>query len=110
VLPGDVATAEEVNAAEIRFAVLPVTSTKDFATFMQTCQLKTNRPIFGVVSTLKCTPDAKSQFKVTLEPLRVVPDDLMLAILDRVNKAEEIIMYGYESFEEEAQAPAKPLK
>lgn len=110
VLPGDVNSVEEVKAAEIRFAMLPVTSTKDFATFMQTCQLKTSRPMFGVVSELKCTPDAKSQFKVTLTPLRAVPDDLMLAILDRVNKAEEEIVYKYQSFEEEAQAPAKPLK
>lgn len=109
ILPGSVNTVDEVLVADMRFAVLPVTSGKDFASYMQSCQLSLNRPIFGVVGELKCTPDAKSQFKVTITPTRIVPDDLMLSILKRVDKAEEAVLYEYQSADSD-EAPTKTLK
>jgi len=109
VIPASVSTIGEVQGAELRFMTLPVTSGADFDRFMSTCQMVHNRPMFGVVSTLKVAPDVKTQYKVTLEPQRHVPGELMMAMLKRVEEAEKLIQYDYQSPEEEA-APAKPLK
>jgi len=109
-LPGSINTVDEAIAAPLRFAVLPVTSGADYDKFMADCSMSFGRPTFGVVAELKVTPDAKSQYKVSLTPLRAVPDDLMLAILDRVNLAEKAIMYEYGLAEETgSEAPSAKL-
>lgn len=106
-ISGTTVTVDEVLATELRFATLPVTSGKDFDSFVSAAQLKFSRPPFGVVAKLKVFPDAKSQYKVTLEPVRPVHSELMLSIIDRVNIAERAIMYEYSASED---SDAKPLK
>lgn len=98
-LSGSVQSIEDVKAAELRFATLPVMSVNDFDVFIATCQLQYQRPMFGVFSELAVIPDAKSQYLVKFKPLAPVNHDLMLAILERVNSAEVAIKYDYQSRE-----------
>lgn len=112
VIPATVSSNADVAGAELAFAVLPVTSCADFDRFMAACQMTLNRPIFGVVSKLYVVPDAKTQYKVHLEPVRPVSGELMLAVLKRVEDAEKAILYSFEDEDassEAAEAP-KPLK
>lgn len=111
VIPAGFTTVEEVQSAEMRLGVLPVTSGKDFELFMTKCDLSFQRPTFGVIAELSVAPDAKTQFKVSLNPQAAIPGELMLAIMDRVDKAEKDIAYIYEAQPEaEPEAPAKKLK
>ena len=105
-------TYEEVLAAEMRMGVLPVTSTKAFEKFMSACQMLFNRPIFGVVTEIKVTPDVKTQFKVELTPIAAIDPSLIPAIIARSDSADNAIMYGYRGADEEeaAVAPKKTLK
>lgn len=111
VIPAGFTTAEEVASSEMRMGVLPVTSGKDFEFFMTKCEMSFQRPTFGVISTLAVAPDAKTQFKVTLDPVQAIPGELMGAIIARLDKAEKDLSYIYEAEpESEPEVPAKKLK
>jgi hypothetical protein len=67
--------------------------------------------MFGVVSTLSVVADAKTQYRVGLNPIQSVPGALMGAVLKRIAEAEKAITYDYALAEDEhTAAPAKPLK
>jgi len=111
VIPGSIESEQDILGGELRYATLPVTSCKDFDTFASKCEMVLGRPMFGVVSTLSVVPDAKTQYRVGLNPIQSIPGHLMNAVLRRIDEAEKAITYDYALTDDEhTAAPAKPLK
>lgn len=88
------------------FLKLNVMSVKGYSAYIKQVNGALKRPGYGVFTKIKIVPDTKSQFRITFEPLGLVPPDLMPAIKSRVDEARASIMQPYNlEFEE---APPKP--
>lgn len=96
--------------ATMGFMKLPVTSTTAFAAYVKTLAGAMRRPPHGVFTKIKVVPDAKSQFKVTFEPLGLVPNNLMGAVMGRHKEAVLSIEQPYNLDFEADEAPARGKK
>ena len=106
--PDEDSTINDILSSELRFATMPVTSSKNLEKFRSKAKLLYERPMFGVTATLAINPDEKSLYIVTLEPTGLVHNELMLPLLKRIEETEKLITYEY-SMDEEVE-PAKPAK
>ena len=97
----DLAHFETADAA---FLSLPVTSVKDWATFVGQCSANFRVPPHGVVTRIYIEPDPASQYKVKFEILDVVPDDLIPVVIARNEAARAMPEKGYEPPDLEAKA------
>ena len=91
------------------FMKLPVTSVKGFANFVKQVAGALKRPPFGIIARVAVVTDAKTQFKVTFEPLDKVPDELMGIIMERREEVMEIIDFPYQR-DEEDEPKSRPKK
>jgi hypothetical protein len=98
---------EHFATAAVGFMKLPVTSVKGYASFVKQVAAALRRPPFGIVTKVKVVPDAKSQFKVTFEPISPLPDELMPIIMKRNEEVKATIDFPYQPNEEEAPPPKK---
>ena len=80
-------TASSVNLAEVAALRIPVTSVKGFATYLQSITTVTKRPLSTVVTKISLTPDAKTQFKLQFDFVRVIDDmEVARALIGRVEQ------------------------
>jgi len=89
-IPSDAITsAESVKAAEVAALRPPVTSLKNYATYVQTIAASLRRPPLAVISEIAVVPDPKTQFKVTFNMLKAIEDpDIINALV--VRSREEV--------------------
>jgi hypothetical protein len=102
-------SAESILDADPRMIKLPVMSVLNWSKYVKNVLDETvHRPSYGVVTTLKVVPDAKSQFKVQFSMERLVEfDDAIYAAMEsKVKEAEGSIANAYPVFEVEE----KPVK
>ena len=102
-------TVEGIENAEPRMLKLPVMSVKNWSTYvLNTLNETLHRPCYGVVTTVKVVPDAKSQFRVQFkfDSLVDFDEELYEAMKAKVKEAEGSIGNAYPIFEEEE----KPVK
>ena len=114
------ANPEGVKVAELAMMDLPVTSVKNYSQFVNTLAATANVPAWAAVCKIKVVPDAKTQFKVLFQAMRVVPTvDLLNAIKMRRQDATRIALEPYAETEtkgedsgatERATAAKKPAK
>lgn len=105
-------SAEAMAEAEMRMLKLPVMSVKNWINYVKnTLAEDIKRPSWGVVTTIKVIPDAKSQFKVqfVFEELVDFDNETYAAMQKKVKEAEANISGPYPVFEEE-EKPAKGRK
>ncbi len=103
---------EALQEAEARMLKLPVMSVKNWTTYVKNVLAEEiKRPSWGVVTTIKVVPDAKSQFRVQFkfEELVEFDQDLYEGMKKRATLAKETAMAAYPVYEEE-EKPAKPAK
>jgi hypothetical protein len=82
VIPADAITsAESVKAAEVAALRPPVTSLKNYATYVQTVAASLRRPPLAVISEIAVVPDPKTQFKVTFNMLKAIDDPVIISAL-----------------------------
>jgi hypothetical protein len=91
----------------IGFMKLPVTSVKGYASFVKQVAGALKRPPFGIVTRVSVVPDPKTQFKVLFEPIMSLPDDIMGAVMQRVEEAKTVIDFPYQLEEEESAPPPR---
>ena len=89
----------------VGFMKLPVTSVKGFANFVKQVAGALKRPPFGIIARVAVVPDAKTQFKVTFEPIDKVPDELMGVIMQRREEVMATIDFPYQRDDGEEEAP-----
>lgn len=104
---------EHFEQTAFGFMKLPVTSVKGYASFVKQVASSLKRPPHGVVTRVKVVPDAKTQFKVTFEPIMNVPNEVLGAVFKRREEAMATIDFPYQPPEEKPAAKgrgAKPQK
>ena len=88
-LPADAVTsANAVSTAELAALRPPVTSIKNYATYIQTIAATLRRPPLGVITEIAVVPDAKTQFKVTFNMVSTITDTAVLQALVARSKEE----------------------
>lgn len=105
IIPGDPLNEETVEAADVAYLKVPVTSVKGWASFVKTVATLDKRPPLGVVCRIGVIPDPKSQFKVTFQKVELVPRELLGALMGRADVEKEAIKFPYAKPSEEAPAP-----
>jgi hypothetical protein len=92
------------KSADIAFFKVPVTSTKDWAKYVNQVAQQMQRPPMGVITRLSVEPHDKHQVSVHFEPLEPLPDALAPIIMARAVEAEKALMQGYRPPSEEQLA------
>lgn len=88
---------EKVKTAELAIMDMPVTSVKNYSQFVNTLSVSANVPTYAAVAQISVVPDAKTQFKVMFQAMRVVPTvALLAAIKSRRNEALRIALAPYD--------------
>lgn len=93
----------DVEAAEIAYLKVPVTSVKSWAGYAQQLNTTMNLPPFGVVTEISVTPDPKTQVKVNFKLVEKVDDEYIGALLQKRKGGEEAIMFPYSAVERTEQ-------
>ena len=84
-IPADsITTVDAVRVAEVAALRPPVTSLKNYSTYVQTVAATLRRPPLAVISEIAVVPDAKTQFKVTFSLVKAIDDmDVIKALMER---------------------------
>ena len=85
------------KTAEVAHFKIPVTSVKNWATYVHQLASSMRRPPHGVVTRLAVVPHQKFQYEITFEPIETVPDELAQIIIDRHDAAVQLPMQGYQA-------------
>lgn len=115
-IPADsVGSVDAVKAAEVAALRPPVTSLKNYSTYVQTVAATLKRPPLAVISEIAVVPDAKTQFKVTFSLVKAIEDmDIVKALMERANaevdKAIETAGIMQDEQAEGSEAPATSNK
>ncbi len=98
------------QSAEIAYINLSVMSVKDFAGYVQNLDNVMHLPPFGVYTEISVVPDPKAQFKWVFKPLGRIPNEIIPALMARVEEAEKTTEFPYQPSEEAPATPAKNSK
>jgi hypothetical protein len=82
---------DEVREAEVAVMTLPVMSCREWSKYVDRLDGMFGRPPEGVVTEVGTVPDAKSQFKVTFTYGYNVPNEILGAVFERSDKAQELL-------------------
>jgi len=84
-IPADsIGNAAAVEAAEVAALRPPVTSLKNYASYVQTIAATLKRPPLAVVTEISVVPDPKTQFKVVFTMVRSIDDpEVIQALIKR---------------------------
>jgi len=98
--------ADHFTSAPVGLLNVPVTSVTGFAAYVKQLANSLSRPTWAVFTKVRVVPDAKSQFKVTFEPITQVPNELLGVLKARVTDAKsEAKTFAFVA-KEDAPAPA----
>lgn len=86
---------EHYAACDMAFMKIPVTSTKNWAKYVNTLSSTYKRPPFGMVTRVYVEPDAGNQYSVHFEPITEIPDSLASTIFARHEQARDSIIRPY---------------
>ena len=109
VIPADsIGSPEAVAVAEVAALRPPVTSLKNYATYVQTIAATLKRPPLAVVTEIAVVSDAKTQFKVVFNMVKAIDDMAIIqAIMKRAaGEVEKAIATAGAMQESEGEAPA----
>lgn len=105
---------DAIKTAELAVMDIPVTSVRNYSGFVNSLAASANVPPYAAVVEISVVPDAKTQFKVKFNPLRVVPSkEHVTALKGRMDTARQISMDPYEETAkagDEAEPAAAPKK
>ena len=105
------AKVDKVKKAQVLMAKLPVTSLKNFATFVNQATGVLEVPPFGVAAELSTKPHMANQFEVQWKILdKIVGDDLLQELYNKHVSVEKQMFQPYPKMEEEEAAPAAKSK
>lgn len=105
--------ADGLRSAEMAVLDLPVTSVKNYSSFVNALAASANVPVYAAVTEISVVPDAKTQFKVQFRPMRVLPSvDLLGAVKSRIDGAKMLALEPYEETTpaDEVEPPKPPSK
>jgi len=107
---------EDIEAAEVAYVQVPVTSVKGWAGYVDQLNKTLHRPPFAVLTELSLEKDEATQFKMKFRMVSTIDDgDSLGALLAKADIVAEGIAFPYPEAAEEEEAPApkgkaKPAK
>lgn len=105
------ATAESVMKAEMALLDLPVTSAKNYGSFVNITASATGLPPYAVIANISVVRDPKTQFKVNITPIQPAGDaDVIRALKSRKEDAVRIGLTPYDETSESNSAVSKEQK
>lgn len=97
---------DKVKTAELAVMDLPVTSVKNYSQLVNTLSATAGVPTWAAVVQISVVPDAKTQFKVLFQAMRIVPTvELLDAIKTRREEATRIALEPYKETETSEEDP-----
>lgn len=94
---GALVDVDSVKKAEMALLDLPVTSQKNYGQFVNIAASSTGLPPYAVVANISVVPDAKTQFKVNIQPIRVAGGkEIIMALKARKEDALRIGLTPYD--------------
>jgi len=107
VIPADsIGSVAAVQAAEIAALRPPVTSLKNYASYVQTIAATLKRPPLAVVTEIAVVADAKTQFKVMFNMVKAIDDMAIIqAIMARANGEVDKAIATAGAVNDESEAP-----
>ena len=99
------ADLQDLNAAQLAYLHVPVTSVKAWAGYVQQVAATTKRPPFAVVTEISIVPDPKTQFKVQFKFVRELTAAEVPGAIAKHKEVKEAIGFPYPS-----SAEAEPVK
>jgi hypothetical protein len=114
-MPANVLTSpDEVLKAELALLDLPVTSVRNYASFVNVLNATAGLPAWAAVTSVSVQPNAKTQFQVNFTPLSAVPAEMIEALRKRREDANRLALTPYEGSggenDPEAGKTAAPAK
>jgi hypothetical protein len=107
---GDLTDAGKVGDAVVGYLRLPVTSVRNFSSYVQGVVGGSSLPLFCFVTRIAVLPDPKTQVKVTFERVSGIDnDEVMEAVFNRATAEAENIQFPYPRPNADGE-PAKPAK
>ena len=108
----EVADVEHFKTTAMGFLKLPVTSVKNFSTYVKQLAGVLRRPPHGVVTRVSVVPDAKTQFQVSFELVEPLDASVLATVRARRAEAGALIELPYplELEDRAASAPAAGAK
>lgn len=98
---------EEVLGTEVLYLKTPVTSTKNWGTYVKLLNAMFKRPPFGVVTQISTKPDKKSQYKVTFTPVTLLGPEFMTPVLQKREMVAGSIEFPYSKPVPKDEGPKK---
>lgn len=86
--------ADAIKDTPVVFLKTPVTSVKAFASFVNGCAAQ-NKPPLAYVTTVKATPDVKTQFKVSFHAKSEIKNEFLGAIFAKADELDKTIDFPY---------------
>ena len=107
VAPASVVEKGSARDAELASLKIPVTSVKNWGTYINKLRSGLARPVWSVVTNLKLVPDQRTQFKLQFDFVSPINDTALLDELKQLNAESSV--YTMQPFEMSA-APAEPIE
>lgn len=109
VLADSVKTAEDIGEAEVRGLKLSVMNVKPWASYIKNTLPELNRPVWGVETKIKVTPDPKSQYRISFSFVKLIEFDKETypALKAKVRDAEKQLRMPYPDKVEEEVKPVR---
>ena len=100
-------TAEDVKKAELAMIKIPVTSVGAWGNFVNALAATLQLPHYAVVTEITTTPDAKTQFKVHITPVKQINNiEVLTAVMAKREEAIRAALVGYDLSESVAPTTA----
>jgi hypothetical protein len=101
---------DAVESATIGFMKLPVMSVKGYAAYVKNLAGALKKPPLAMFTKISVVPDPKSQFRVCFEAIEPVPNELIPAIMARLQEAKGGLEQPYTPRSEEFEQKAAPKR
>lgn len=89
-------TLEDIPTVEIATFQIPVTSVKNWGTYVNKLATLFNRPPLAMITTISTKQDLQTQFKVLFNNGPNVANEMIMPLIQKVDAAREVIERVYE--------------
>jgi hypothetical protein len=110
VLPAQSVKDGGAKKAEMAMLTIPVTSAKNWSTYVNGAAVEYRRPPWGLLTEISVAPDAKTQFQVRFETIGIVNEQYLGDVHSRIGLAQDVLMTPYDTAEQVERAPVKDSK
>ena len=102
---------KDVAKAELAVLELPVTSVKNWSSYVNGLAASTGLPPYAIITEVGIVPDRKSQFKIEFTPLHAIEDgEIILALRKRRVEAERMALVPFDTYQQPEQKAPPPAK